>query len=284
MTKFNLPKRTEKKKQEMAAPVAVPATKEKFVGLSGFDARYSNNQAVPMVYFEDSTEPVSSPYTSLVNLSEKINNADQEFIDILDKGGMHKELLGVMRARRFSVITQFNNRVNFLSRSLALNINQKIIDGLDALKLHPWGIDVSEVEHIISINFIGVRMVQSEGSSAINNIQEYIKSYEFTSSNIPMIVSQVYDYYDSQVVQMISTRYGDKDGTHEELHMKYLQAIFPIFEMFKGQLEWLDYMLRNEARTIYRPMGMIDAEPILEANLCNKEDSDDGDESAQPVF
>jgi len=245
-------------------------TKEPIIcGLQEFSQKYPDNITTNLVYFKHGMKPVESPFESIVELSKHIQEEDKKLVGKFLRDENYEELYKFVWLRRKSIVEIFAARVGFLARNLSLNIVETINSAIN--KIAPnlyYYIDCERIAHMISSPFSG-----SVRNSKFSSIEyDEIFTYLFNSSYIPSVVAKIYDYYDENIVTGLSglshRRQSENDKYDaEEKHLEILNVIAPIFERLKIQLEWLMYMLRDEARTIYRPMALIETDSIIEQYL-----------------
>jgi hypothetical protein len=197
------------------------------------------------------------------------------------KNNDYENLADFVIVRREDVSIQFSNRVLFLARSLALNFHTRILKALGSISVdiarNTYNYREDPIEFITNIIFEYMKKyITMPSYVSVNPSTDYIFSYTATSSIIPMIISEVYDLYDEAIVKFSTdsiTFYKNANDIEEKIkaaesiHLQMLNVILPIFESLNSQIEWLSYMVRDEARSIYRPMAMEEAGVILNNHL-----------------
>lgn len=258
---MKLLKSTEKETKE--SKIVITETKTDFVGLKAFMDKYPDNATTSLVYFEDGMTPVESPFTSIIALSKTIVENDPVVIQRLTDCNDYGTLEDFMVCRKNSILYQFKARCNFLSRSLMMNVEQKIFEAImevcGSLFVNS---NIDETSERLAAGFYTGVTKWSFGNTKDDNA-DFLTTYSFNTITIPGLVAEFYDKYDATIVNSVS-HFTSKRETAEELHMQILKRIVPVFEMLKSQMEWLNYMLRSEAETIYRPMAMLPVETVLD--------------------
>lgn len=250
-------------------------------GLSEFKEKYPENVTTPLVYFDEGMKPVRTIYTDMVDLSKKIIEEDKVITTKLVQEDNYEGLADFVMTRRDSVLVQYNNRVLFLARSLALNFHMKISNILKPMSengiVDSYSYKENPIEFITNLIYnIFKDLVKSPEFGNTNRTIDYMISYTTTGAVIPMIISEIYDLYDDAIVRFASNYVSyyktpehkkEKMQIAEKTHLDILSAILPLFESLNSQIEWLSYMIRDEVRTIYRPMAMEEAAYILNNHL-----------------
>jgi hypothetical protein len=235
-------------------------------GLKDFSNLYPNNQTVPLVFFDKGMKKVDSPFTFIAAMSKAIEMEDKQLIQKLRQEKKYNELTMLQIERRNSIIKQLKSRIEFLSRSLALNLQT------DYILIINNKFD-SNFEASNSIMLLTTKMLTDEFNILLFNpyllsMEDMVVTYTINTTTIPVLITSIYDLYDSEIIDLI--RYKGKNGSFEKLHLDILMELVPLFEKFKSQLERKSYMLRYEISNVYNIMSMYDAnEVIIKNNLDN---------------
>jgi hypothetical protein len=209
---------------------------------------------------------VSSPFTSIADMSKAIEMQDKQLIQKLTQEKNYNGLAMLVAERRSSINVQLRSRIEFLSRSLALNLQTdyiNIINKILDLVVEPINSIIEFTEKTLSIKFI-----EFLSNQYLLNMDDMIITYNINTTIIPQLITVIYDKYDNNIIDMIRYRSSKKESC-EKLHLDILMEIVPIFEKFKSQLEWMSYMLRYEISNIYHSMSMYDANEVIKNNLEN---------------
>lgn len=242
-----------KKKSEIQSSKEVKVTDISFNinSLDKFSQSFpsTSNVISPLIYFGDGMSPVDSPFVfksdhvnAIVDKNKVLSNVDEGYT----RSMINKSIKDI-----------YNNRVSFLTRSLLLNLDERIYN---VIKIYDIDCHYSYYEG----NYTSLKKLKDtvllENFLSVDEDIDNTTTHLYNEYIVTSIVTQIYDHYDKLIVDSI--RYGKNDRnnkgkTMETIHYEILSDLAPIFTLFKSQLQWLVYTLRYECRFVYRPMMVI---------------------------